>query len=369
MSYPPHGQQPPGHSPHDQPPRMPPHNGGYPPGPPPSSPPGGSDRTPQWGPPPSGGNRIGVVISVIAGGIVIVLVAVVAIVMIAVRDPLSAEPPVSDDPSSPGDGEGSAALQAIRDEGVVRIGIMDTPPFSYPEGDEATGSAPTVARTVFSDLGVPEHEAVLMNDYNALKAALRIGEIDAIAIAGRYDAELCGEFAVADPDSQHPGTFVVESGNPEGITDLQDVIDEDLTLGALNESTFQFQAEEAGVEPENMEIAPLTDASTLEMVENGDVDAFISSTQWLRWLIEDNDSGDDLELTEPFTPEVDGTEQEVYSGLIFAQENEDILDDVNPVLHEMRSDGRLLDIGTPFGIAEDNLPPAGMLAEDACTTT
>ncbi|QVQ51503.1 transporter substrate-binding domain-containing protein [Spiractinospora alimapuensis] len=345
-----------------------------PPTPPPPSgpglggPPGGPppNNTPQWQPPSSpGGAPLGALIAVIAGGVVVVLVAVVAVVVVSTREP-SGPPPVGQDEAPAPQEDGSAALQEIRDEGMVRIGVTESPPFSWSESGEATGSSPEVAREVFAELGVPDHEVVEMADWPSLQAALNVGEVDVVANSAVYDSTACEQFASADPDALHPTTFVVPSGNPEDIESFEDVIEEELTLAVIEGSNFAFHAGEAGISTSDLELVQGTTAPVLDMVADGDVDAFVSSSQWLRWLVEDQDRGDDVELTEPFVLEGSSGEEPMYSGMIFALEDEDILRDVNPVVHEMRTDGRLLEIGEPFGIAEDNLPPEGTIATQAC---
>lgn len=302
----------------------------------------------------------------IAGGVALVLIAVVAIVIVSLRSPSGTPPVGQEETTAEPPQDGSPALQEIREQGVVRIGVTDSPPFSWIEGTEATGSSPEVAREVFAELGVPDYEVVEMPEATALQAGLNNGEIDVIAHSGVYDSTVCNQFAAADPDALHPTTFVVPSGNPEDIEEFDDVVDEELTLAAIDGSSFMYHAEEAGVSSSDMEYVLGIDEPVLEMVADGDVDAFISSSQWLRWLIEDEDMGDDVELTEPFVYEGSDGEEPMYSGMAFSLQNEEILIDVNPVLHDMNADGRLLEIGDPFGIAEDNLPPVGTTEDEAC---
>src|SRR5690348_2434162 len=59
----------------------------------------------------------------------------------------------------PGDGKvlGGSLLDALRDQGSVKIGIASEPPFGYVGDDgQATGEAPAIARVVFERLGIDD---------------------------------------------------------------------------------------------------------------------------------------------------------------------------------------------------------------------
>lgn len=259
--------------------------------------------------------------------------------------------------------EDTVTLDSLREQGYIRVAINNEAPFGYiGEDGEVTGSSPELLRAIFAELGVDEVRAESVA-WDGLIPGLKARRFDAVAAGMYITPERCAEVAFAEPDYRILQAFLVPSGNPHGLSTFDDIAaDPDVTVAVLNASVEQGYAEGAGVPADQIETVD-NQVSAYELLQKGRVDAVALSTISLNRLLEQR--GGDFEVTEGFTPVVDGEEVTPAGALAFRRSDTELLAEVNRVLAEFKENGRLLEIIEPFGFTEQELP-GDLTTEQLC---
>src|SRR5690242_9762612 len=114
------------------------------------------------------------------------------------------------------------AIDRIKKEGVVRVGINNQYPFAFKETDGTlTGFSIETAKKVFAQIGVQNIEPVVM-DWASMIPGLKANRID-VVIAGMFiKPTRCEQAAFSNPDYQAFDTLVVLKGNPKNLHSLED---------------------------------------------------------------------------------------------------------------------------------------------------
>jgi polar amino acid transport system substrate-binding protein len=73
-----------------------------------------------------------------------------------------------------------------------------------------------------------------------------------------------------------------------------------------------------------------------------------------------------FEVTDGFVPVLDGKEQIQAGGFVFRKGETDLVDAFNTELDKLHESGDWLEIVTPFGFTEDNLPPDDVTTAKLC---
>jgi polar amino acid transport system substrate-binding protein len=256
-----------------------------------------------------------------------------------------------------GGGEATDILETAREQGFIRVGFANEAPYGFAETDGTlTGEAPEVARAVFEALGIGELQGVL-TEFGSLIPGLQANRFDVIAAGMFITPERCGEIIFSEPDYCGLAAFLVPTGNPNGISTYEDIASNpDLTLGVLTGAVEGDYATAAGVA--EGQLSPFGDPpSMLEGLSVGRVDAISLTSISLRDLLERNPDVD-LELTEPFTPVLDGEEQIGCGGFGFREGDTDLRDAFNTELAKLQESGDLLSIVEPFGFGEEEVNAA-----------
>lgn len=219
---------------------------------------------------------------------------------------------------SSGGPEGNV-LDRVRDQGFIRVGFANEAPYGFADSSgKLTGEAAEVARKVFAKLGVPEIQGVL-TEFGSLIPGLQAGRFDDVA---------------ANPD---------------------------VKLGVLAGAVEGGYANDAGVR--QSQIVTFNDqTSGLEGLQAGRVDAFSLTSISLRNLLS-NRPDVPLEVTEPFTPVVDGEKQLGCGGYGFRTSDAALVEAFNEELAAMKESGELLEAIEPFGFSEAELATDHTTAE------
>lgn len=258
---------------------------------------------------------------------------------------------------------GGTLLDRLRERGSVRVGFANEGPYSYVNGDaEVTGEAVALARAIFGRLGVPELEPI-PSEFGSLIAGLKVGLFDVIGAGMFILPERCAEVLFTNPDYQATAAFLVPKGNPLGIQTYEDVAaNPDIRLGTLIGAVEATYATGAGVSEDA--ITPYQDAlSGLDAVNTERVDAFSLTTASLKYTLSTTPNTD-LEVTQPFVPEVDGVPQETGGAFAFLLDQQNMVNAFNEELGKLKESGELLDIVGPFGFTEEEM--TDLTAEDLC---
>ncbi|MPZ60173.1 MAG: ectoine/hydroxyectoine ABC transporter substrate-binding protein EhuB [Propionibacteriales bacterium] len=241
-------------------------------------------------------------------------------------------------------------LEELRSQGTIQVGIAGEEPYGYLDGGDLTGMDPTVQQEIWGNLGIDEVQATQV-DFDGLIPGLNAGRFDVVAAGMFITPERCAEAAFSDPMYCAPNAFLVAPGNPLNITDFQSIADADAKLVVLGGAVEGQYAQEAGVSGGNItRVGGARDG--LLQLEQGRVDAFGLTTITLKDILNKNPDSD-VELTEAFTPVVDGEEQLGCGGAVFAQEDTALVDAFNEELANLRESGRLLELIEPFGFGPE----------------
>lgn len=278
------------------------------------------------------------------------------------------QPPADGDttpPGTPADGEEVSELLArAREQGSITVGIANEAPYGFEDGQgNITGEAPEVAREVMTRLDVPEIRAEIV-DFGSLIPGINAGQFDLIAAGMFITPERCQQVLFSDPDYCAPQAFAVPQGNPNNLSNYDDVANNpDVQLGVLSGAVEVGYAEAAGVPDGQLTILDST-SSMVQALKGGRIDAFALTSITVRNLTRDEA---DLEITDTFVPVVDGEEQLGCGGYGFRQEDQAFRDEFNEVLNKMKENNEILPIVEEFGFGEDEVEAAkGKTADELC---
>lgn len=265
-----------------------------------------------------------------------------------------------------GEAGAGGTLERVRQAGTITVGIANEAPYGFTDADgTVTGESVEVARAVLSRLGIGEINAVTV-DFGALISGLTLSRQFDMVTAGMFiTPERCGQAAFSIPDYTAPTAFLVPAGNPNGIATFDDVASGGRTLAVLSGAVEQGYATDSGV-PEGQLTVLADQNALLQAVTTGRVDAAALTNISLNDLVSRNpDAG--VEVTSGFFPTIDGEEIVSAGGFVFRPGDDDILDAFNTELAAIQQSGEWLDIVTPFGFTEDNLPGPDVTTESLCS--
>ena len=261
------------------------------------------------------------------------------------------------------DTAGGGALEALRSQGSITVGIAGEKPYAYLEGGELTGMDPSVQMAIWGNLGIDDVRAQQVA-FDGLIPGLLAQRFHVVAAGMFITPERCGQAAFSDPMYCAPNAFLVPPGNPQNISDFESVADAGIRLGVLGGAVEGIFAEESGVESSNVVEVPSNRDGLLQL-EQGRIGAFGLTSITLKDILKENPDTD-VELTEPFTPVIDGEEQLGCGGAVFRKRDTDLRQAFNRELAKLRESGELLEIIEPFGFGEETLPPDDVTTASLC---
>lgn len=255
------------------------------------------------------------------------------------------------------------ALEAAKANGVIRIGIANEAPYGFQDAaGKVTGEAPEVARAVFRALGVENIEAKV-TEFNGLIPGLNASQYDMVAAGMFITPERCGQAAFSIPDYTTLSAFLVPKGNPEGVKSFDDIAKKKLSVAVLSAAVEKGYAEGAGV----TDIQTLdTQDSMLRAVLDERVYCAALTDISLNWLVKNNE-GAAVEVTEGFTPVIDGKEVVSAGGFVFRSADTPLRDAFNAELKKLHDSGEWVTITEPFGFGAPNVPGPELTTEKLCT--
>jgi polar amino acid transport system substrate-binding protein len=256
--------------------------------------------------------------------------------------------------------DGGDLLDRLRAQGVVRLGIAGEIPFGYIDKDgRLTGEAPELARVIFKRLGVDRVQPV-PTEFGSLIPGLNSQQFDVVAAGMYINPERCEQVLFSDPDYQMLDSFIVRKGNPLGLHDYRDVVEKKAKFATGTGYAEIQYAVEAGYEEGDILIVP-DQVAGLNAVEAGRVDVFAGTALTTREVVKKSAKA---EVTEPFTPLVDGKPHIDGGGFAFRRTETALRDAFNAELHELKKSGELLRILRPFGFTEAEM--TDLTAKELC---
>ncbi|MEX1163922.1 MAG: ectoine/hydroxyectoine ABC transporter substrate-binding protein EhuB [Nitriliruptor sp.] len=236
-------------------------------------------------------------------------------------------------------GEASGIVAEYQESGVT-LGVANEVPFgSVGEDGEATGIGPDVARAVLDEMGIAVNDAQVV-EFGELIGGLQAGQFDIITAGMYITPERAEQVFFSDPDYCVAESLGVPTGNPEGVTDYQSIVDNsDLTVAVATGTVEVGYVEEAGIPAEQVETFGDIE-SMYRALEAGEVDAVTGTAATVNTQA---DARDGIDAVEGFFPTTaDGEEILPCGGHAFA--DEEFRDAFNEVLNGFREDGTTADI-------------------------
>lgn len=264
-----------------------------------------------------------------------------------------------DDDDGNGNGNGNG------DDRSLTLGIADEAPYGFQDEDgNASGEAPTVAREVLSRMGITDTDFVVV-DFGSLNPALNAGQFDITAAGQFITPDRADEVLFTDPDYCAGQAFGVAAGNPHNITDFASIADNpDVVLGVLGGAVEVGYAEDAGVPESQMQTFDST-ANMFEALQDGRIDALALTSITVNWEVQQI-GAESIEATESFIPvDEEGNEVLGCGAYAFRFEDQDLRDEFNDVLNEMKDNDEILPLIEEFGFTETEVNAAkGLTVED-----
>jgi polar amino acid transport system substrate-binding protein len=261
------------------------------------------------------------------------------------------------------DTAGGGLLEQLESQGSITVGIAGEEPYAYLEGGELTGMDPSVQKVIWGNLGIDDVRAQQV-DFDGLIPGLAARRFDVVAAGMFITPERCGQAAFSDPVYCAPNAFLVPPGNPDTISDFKSVADAGIKLGVLGGAVEGIYAEETGVPSSDVVEMPSTRDGLLQL-EQGRVGAFGLTSITLKDILKKNPDTD-VELTEPFTPVIDGKEQLGCGAAVFRKRDRDLRQAFNRELAKLKESGELLEIIEPFGFGPETTPPDDVTTQRLC---
>lgn len=250
--------------------------------------------------------------------------------------------------------QGGGTLDKIKQQGYVTVGIANEQPYGYVDtSGNITGEAPSLAKEIFKELGVPKMKSKTV-DFGGLIGGLKAGRFDTVAAGMTILPERCAQVAFADPDFIGKTAFLVPKGNPKHITRFDDVAKAGITLGVLTGAVEGGYAKSAGVKSGKIKKLSDQDAAYDALTAHR-IDAVALTDISLNNVLAKH-KGAPYEVTKGFIPVVDGKKQIGGGGFAFRKSDTDLLNAFNAKLHQLEKSGKELAIIKPFGFTSNNLP-------------
>ncbi|MEU4825693.1 ectoine/hydroxyectoine ABC transporter substrate-binding protein EhuB [Actinomadura citrea] len=283
-------------------------------------------------------------------------------VLLSAAAPLAAAGCSTTDPEKEKTGGGT--LQKAKDSGTITVGFANEAPYGYTDkSGKLTGEAPELARAIFKNLGIDEIKGVQV-DFGGLIGGLNAKRFDAIAAGMFITPERCASAAFANPEYVAKSAFMVPEGNPKGLKAAEDPGKKGVKVGVLTGAVEAGYAEKTGVK--KGDIKTFADqASAYEGLKAGRIDCIWLTRISLADLLTKH-KGEGFQVTDAFTPVIDGKEQLGAGAFAFRKADTDLVNAWNGELAKLQQGNKLLPILQPFGFTQAEMPGPDDTAAKFC---
>ncbi|TDC82905.1 ectoine/hydroxyectoine ABC transporter substrate-binding protein EhuB [Actinomadura sp. 7K507] len=283
-------------------------------------------------------------------------------VLLSAAAPLAAAGCSTTDPEE--ERAGGGTLEKAKSAGTITVGFANEAPYGFTDqSGKLTGEAPELARVIFKELGIGEIKGVQV-DFGGLIGGLNAKRFDAIAAGMFITPERCASAAFANPEYVAKSAFMVPEGNPKGLTGAKDPAEKKARVGVLTGAVEAGYAESTGV-PKGDIKTYADQASAYEALKAERIDCIWLTRISLADLLSKHE-GEGFEVTEPFTPVIDGKEQFGAGAFAFRKADSDLVNAWNEQLAKLQQENKLLPILQPFGFTQAEMPTAEDTAAKFC---
>jgi polar amino acid transport system substrate-binding protein len=262
-----------------------------------------------------------------------------------------------------GGGGAGGTLERAKSQGYITVGFAGEAPYAYQEGGKLTGEDPAVHEVIWKAVGVDQLRGVQV-DFGQLIPGLNANRFDVVAAGMFILPERCQQAAFSEPVYCAPNAFLVPKGNPNNISDFNSVKQAEIKVGVLPGAVEGLYAQKSGV-PNGDIVQLASQRDGMAALTAGRVDAFALTSISLRNMLKDNPDAD-VELTQPFTPVIDGKEQHGCGGAVFRKADNDLREAFDTELAKLKQSGELLKLIEPFGFGPETVPPSDITTEQLC---
>lgn len=259
-----------------------------------------------------------------------------------------------------------STLARVQREGVIRVGFANENPYAFAKPDGTlSGEAVEVAREVFSRMGIDEMEGVL-TEFGSLIPGLQAGRFDAITAGMYVNPTRCEQVLFADPEYTIGDALIVAAGNPLDLHSYEDIAaNPEVKVGTgagYLENDFMLAV---GVAEDQIVNFP-DDPSGFAGLQAGQIDAWTGTRPTLIQTLGDAGT-DEYELADPFTqPVIEGQSVVNYGAAAFRYDDQDLRQEFNSKLDEIKAEGMLIDLIGQFSGFDEGALPGDTKAEDLC---
>lgn len=268
---------------------------------------------------------------------------------------------------SAGRASAETAYERLKREQTVRVGFANEAPYAFasPEG-KLVGLMPDVIGYIMRELGVPTMEGVL-TDFGGLIPGLLAGRFDVLGAGLYVTAPRCRQAQPSDPQYVVGEAVVVRKGNPKGIHSYADVAAKsDVTIGTLTGSINAQYLGFAKVPASRVVLFPDL-PSAIAGLQGGRVDGVTMSIISLQDVLKKTNDPD-LEIATPFADPLDqnGKPTRGYGAAWFQKGADDLVAAYNAKLAAIKANGKLLELISPYGFTEAQVPGVDVKAAQLC---
>ncbi|GAA4333051.1 ectoine/hydroxyectoine ABC transporter substrate-binding protein EhuB [Actinomadura sp. NPDC048955] len=283
-------------------------------------------------------------------------------VLLSAAAPLAAAGCSTTDPEK--EKAGGGTLQKAKDSGTITVGFANEAPYGYTDkSGKLTGEAPELARVIFKNLGIDEIKGVQV-DFGGLIGGLNAKRFDAIAAGMFITPERCASAAFGNPEYVAKSAFMVPEGNPKGLKAAEDPGKKGVKVGVLTGAVEAGYAEKTGVKKGDVKTFA-DQASAYEGLKAGRIDCIWLTRISLADLLTKH-KGEGFEVTDAFTPVIDGKEQLGAGAFAFRKADSDLLNAWNAELAKLQQGNKLLPVLQPFGFTQAEMPGPDDTAAKFC---
>ncbi|HIX00826.1 MAG TPA: transporter substrate-binding domain-containing protein [Candidatus Nesterenkonia stercoripullorum] len=244
------------------------------------------------------------------------------------------------------------------DGDTLNIALFGEEPYSWlDDSGEPTGATIAVAEEIFGERMGYDIE-VEQTDWDNLIPGLNAGNWDVVSAGMSINADRCAEAEFGEPELLYTTSLLVEEGNPLDVNDFDDLLEaqesgENIDVVALTGGVEAPWMDDMGIDYEGVGNAQ----DGIDFVEGERADVFALTAISLSTMAGDSDS---MDVTEPFSHELS------VGAHTFRPEDDDLREEFNEHLNELKESGEYLDIVSEFGFTEDEMPPADLTAQELC---
>lgn len=261
-------------------------------------------------------------------------------------------------------GGSTDVLSKAKKAGSINIGIAGEIPYGYTDkSGVVTGEAPSIAKAIFKNLGVPTVKAKTVS-FDSLIPGLNAGQFDMVCAGMDILPARCAQASFSIPDYQALVAFLVPRGNPKRIANFEDVKRTGVTLAAEEGAVESTYATSSGVPTSHIKSFSSPD-EMLSAVTTGRVYAAVLTDISLKSLVAQNPKAA-VEVTPGFEPVIDGKKSAEVGAFVFRKNEKSLVSQFNTQLKKLHDNGEWLRIAKPFGFTQANIPPANVTTSELC---